>query len=143
KEGLSSLLAGMCSFDEAVAKTAIQNLYIIARGPATPNPAELLSSQKIISILEEAKKRFKRIVLDAPPLFGVSDTVLLSDKCDGLVFVIKSASTSLKLILEAKKLLGKKIKIIGAVLNNIQLESDRYYSYYHYYHYSYRPPKAT
>ncbi|MCM8787709.1 MAG: polysaccharide biosynthesis tyrosine autokinase [Candidatus Omnitrophica bacterium] len=143
KEGLSSLLAGMCSFDNAIAQTTIQNLYIIPRGPATPNPAELLSSQKIISVLEEAKKRFKRIVLDAPPLLGLSDTILLADKCDGLVFVIKSASTPLKLILEAKKLLGKKIKIIGAVLNKIQVESDRYYAYYHYYHYSYRPPKTT
>jgi len=138
KNGLSSLLAGMCSFDEAITTTPITNLYLISRGPATPNPAELLSTQQIINVFEEAKKRFKRIILDAPPVMGVSDTVILGDKVDGVVFVIKSASTSLNIINEVRKILGKKIKIIGAVLNNIYVERDKYYSYYHYYHYSFK-----
>jgi len=138
KNGLSSLLAGMCSFDEAITTTPITNLYLMPRGPATPNPAELLSTQQIINVFEEAKKRFKRIILDAPPVMGVSDTVILGDKVDGIVFVIKSASTPLNIINEVRKILGKKIKIIGAVLNNIYVERDKYYSYYHYYHYSFK-----
>jgi succinoglycan biosynthesis transport protein ExoP len=140
KSGLSSLLAGVCTLEQAVIATPIANLYLIAGGPATPNPAELLSSKKLFDILEIAKTRFKRIVIDAPPTLGVSDTVMLGDKCDGLVFVVKTASTPLKLITEVRKILGKKIKIIGAVLNNVTLEIDHYYSYYHYYHYT---PKKT
>ncbi len=136
RDGLSNLLAGMCKLEEAIIVSPVPGLSFIGRGPSTPNPAELLSSQKIIDILEGLKKRFKRIVIDAPPTIGVSDTVLLGDKVDGLVFVIKSNSTSLNTINEARKLLGKKIKIIGAVLNNLHFEADRYYSYYHYYHYS-------
>lgn len=140
KTGLSSLLAGVCTLEQAVIATPIANLYLIAGGPATPNPAELLSSKKLFDILETAKTRFKRIVIDAPPTLGVSDTVMLGDKCDGLVFVVKTASTPLKLITEVRKILGKKVKIIGAVLNNVTLETDHYYSYYHYYHYT---PKKT
>ncbi|MBU2102094.1 MAG: polysaccharide biosynthesis tyrosine autokinase, partial [Candidatus Omnitrophica bacterium] len=140
KNGLSSLLAGICSLEEAVVSTSVPNLYLIPTGPSTPNPAELLNSKKLVTFLETAKSRFKRIIIDAPPALGVSDTLMLGDKCDGAVFVIKTASTSLKLITEVRKLLGKKIKIIGAVLNNVSVETDRYYSYYSYYHYT--PKKA-
>ncbi|MBD3245706.1 MAG: polysaccharide biosynthesis tyrosine autokinase [Candidatus Omnitrophica bacterium] len=138
KHGLSSVLAGLCPLEDAVSPTSIPHLSVMLAGPYTPNPAELLSSHKLVEIMEEAKKKYKRIVVDAPPVLGVADTVLVGDKCDGVVFVVKTASTSLKLVEEAKKMITDKMKVIGATLNNVEMERDRYY-YYHYY--SYAPEK--
>ncbi|MDD5194300.1 MAG: polysaccharide biosynthesis tyrosine autokinase [Candidatus Omnitrophica bacterium] len=136
KNGLSSLLAGVCTLEQAVVSTSTPNLYVIYAGPSTPNPAELLSSQKLVNILDTAKTKFKRIIIDAPPALGVSDTIMLGDKCDGVIYVIKTGATPLKLITEVRKILGKKVKVIGAVLNNVSVDAEHYYSYYRYYHYT-------
>lgn len=133
KNGLSSLLAGVCRLDEAIISTSIPYLSFLAAGPIAPNPSELLTSNKLGEIIKELRQRFKKVIIDAPPVLGISDTLLLGGKCDGLVFVIRGRSTPLKLITESKRILNGKVKIIGAVLNNVEIEKDRDYSYQYYY----------
>lgn len=136
KNGLSSVLAGASTLEEAIIATPIPHLYVLPCGPYTPNPTELLSSEKVSSVFNKLKTRFKKIIIDSTPVLSVSDAIILGDRCDGLVFVIRAGLTSLKVITEAKKILEKKVKIIGAVLNNIDIEGERHYYYYHYYDYS-------
>ncbi|UCC94688.1 MAG: polysaccharide biosynthesis tyrosine autokinase [Candidatus Omnitrophota bacterium] len=133
KNGLSSVLAGVSSFEDAVVATSVPNLYFLSTGPHPPNPAELLSSERLNAVFEEAKKQFKRIVVDAPPILGVADPIILGGRCDGVAMLIRAGYTSLKLVSEAKKGIENKVKIIGAILNNVEIERDRYY-YYHYYY---------
>ncbi|MCK9613936.1 MAG: polysaccharide biosynthesis tyrosine autokinase [Candidatus Omnitrophica bacterium] len=132
KNGLSNLLAGMCSIDEAITPTSIPNLSMLPAGPYTPNPTELLSSEKLPTILRELEKKFQRIIIDSTPILNVSEALILGDKCDGIIFVIRSGHTQIGYILEAKKVIDTRVKIIGTVLNDAKIGQDRYY-YYHYY----------
>jgi capsular exopolysaccharide synthesis family protein len=133
KNGLTTLLAGLCSAQEAIAATSIPNLSILCAGPYSPNPTELLSSERLPALLRELENKFKRIIIDSTPVLNVSEALIIADKCDGLVFVVRSAHTALRYILEAKKIIDKRVKIIGAVLNDTDMGQDRYY-YYHYYY---------
>ncbi|MBN3040042.1 MAG: polysaccharide biosynthesis tyrosine autokinase [Candidatus Omnitrophica bacterium] len=137
-KGITSVLAGMCSWEEAVVQTQIPNLFILPRGTVAPNPVQLLNSEKLSITLREVEQRYKRVIIDAPPILSVADALILGAKAQGLLFVIKAESTSLNHILEAKKLIEKRVQIIGAVLNGIDVKKDRYY----YYHYSYYNPEA-
>lgn len=118
-KGLANALAGTFSWQEVIVSTAIHNLSLLPRGAPVPNPAELLGTGKIKDILKEAKKRFKMIIIDSPPILSVTDTLVLGSECDGLIFVIKSGAISLKHITDAKKMIKGKIKILGAVLNGM------------------------
>jgi tyrosine-protein kinase Etk/Wzc len=133
KDGLSSVLAGMTTLDQAISPTNIPNLWLLSAGPYAPNPTELLSSEQLPNILRQLGQKFKRIVIDSTPILNVSEAVILGDKCDGVLFVIRAQHTSLKYILEAKKIIGNKVKVIGAALNDTAMDRDRYY-YYHYYY---------
>jgi tyrosine-protein kinase Etk/Wzc len=137
KNGLSTLLTGMCSIEEAINVTSIPNLAMLSAGPYTPNPTELLSSERLSSILRELEKKYKRIIIDSTPILNVSEALILGDKCDGVVFVIRAGHTPIKYILEARKIMDTRVKLIGALLNNTNMGKDRYY-YYHYYY-----PTAT
>jgi capsular exopolysaccharide synthesis family protein len=132
KSGLSSLLAGVSPLEEVIVPSSIPNLFLLPAGPYAPNPAELLGSERLPHILRELEKRFKRIVIDATPLLSVSDALLVGDKCDGLVFVIRAKHTALRYIMEAKKIADRRIKIIGAVLNSVDIEQRSYYYNYYY-----------
>jgi capsular exopolysaccharide synthesis family protein len=132
KNGLSTLLTGMSSLEEAVIPAGIPNLFLLTAGPYTPNPTELLSSEKLPNILRELEKKYKKIIIDSTPILNVSEALILGDKCDGIMFVIRSRHTSLKDIAEAKKIIGNKVKVIGAALNDVDMQRERYY-YYHYY----------
>ena len=132
KNGLSGLLAGICSLEEAIVSTPIPNLFFLPAGQISPNPAELLGSAKLMEILKEAQAKFQRIVIDAPPVLNVTDPLILGDKCDGMILVVRARSTSLKFINEAKKILEKKVKVIGAVLNDAEIKKDHYYLYHYY-----------
>jgi len=134
KHGLSSILAGTASLDEAITPTFIPNLFLLSAGPYTPNPTELISSERLPNILRELEKKYRRVVIDSTPILNVAEALILGDKCDGVVFVIKAGSTSIKYILEAKKIIDTKVKIVGAILNNTEAAHDRYY--YHHYYYS-------
>jgi len=130
EKGLSSILTGMCSLEEAIVSTPIPDLSLLGCGPYTPNPTELLGSERLKTILKEAQDKFARVVIDGTPLLAVADSLILGDICDGLVLVVRAGYTPLKYVSETKKKLGKKIKIIGAILNNTETEGDSYYHYY-------------
>jgi|GEM_PF-2596260 len=133
KNGLSTLLTGMCSIEEAISTTSVPNLSMLSAGPYTPNPTELLGSERLHVILRELEKKYKRIIIDSTPILNVSEALILGDKCDGVVFVIRAGHTPIKYILEARKIMDTRVKLIGALLNNTNMGQDRYY-YYHYYY---------
>ncbi|MEM7816909.1 MAG: polysaccharide biosynthesis tyrosine autokinase, partial [Candidatus Aenigmatarchaeota archaeon] len=135
KKGLSNLLTGLSNIKDSISSTFIPYLSVISCGSYSPNPTELLNSEKLADILNELGKDFKRIIIDAPPILNVSDGLVLGNRCDGLVFIIRAGFTRLRYILEAKKILEKRLKIVGVVLNNVDME-ERHYYYYYYYSYS-------
>jgi capsular exopolysaccharide synthesis family protein len=130
--GLSNLLTRQSTLDETVKETSIEGLHIITSGPIPPNPAELLSSIPMDILIEELKKRYDIIVFDAPPTLSVTDAQVLSNKCEGTIFVVNSKTTNKDNAEKAKELLDSaKAHILGVVINNYELNKDNnYYQYY-------------
>ncbi|WP_019414623.1 CpsD/CapB family tyrosine-protein kinase [Paenisporosarcina sp. TG20] len=130
--GLSNLLTRQSSIEETVKETGIEGLHIITSGPIPPNPAELLTSIPMDMLIEDLKKRYDMIIFDAPPALSVTDAQVLSNKCDGTIFVVSSKETNKENAVKAKELLlTAKAHILGVVINNYELSKNQdYYQYY-------------
>lgn len=135
KEGLSSFLAGASILEAVIQDTGIPNLSLIASGPRPPNPAELLTSAKTRQLLEELKLRFDRIIIDSPPLLTVTDTAILANIADGAIDVIRGSFLNIDVILRGRQRLNEvKARIVGVILNNVNVRKEDSYYYYHYYY---------
>jgi len=128
--GLSSLLTRQATLAEVVKLSEI-GLDVITCGPIPPNPAELLASRMMDTMLEELKMQYDMIIFDAPPVLMVTDGQILSNKCDGTILVVSAGTSEKESVIKAKEaLLSSKATIIGVILNNLELENENYYQYY-------------
>ena len=131
KKGLSELLSGKASLDEALVDTKIQNLSVITSGEHIPNSADFLSSEKFREIISELKTKFQKIIIDVPAIMPFTDFMFWAHESDLLLMAIKSGATSFDIIEKAKNKLAGKISFKGAVLNKTAVESDmKYYKHY-------------
>ncbi len=137
--GLSSYLAGVSSLDlVSVPHPAIPNLVAIPTGPLPPNPADLLSSHKLVEAIAELRTKFKFIVIDSPPIMAATDGVILSVQADGVLLVVRSGETPKEAFTRTRDLLNSvKCRILGVVLNAVDASAPDYYYSYRYYPYSY------
>ena len=137
--GLSSYLAGVSSLDlVSVPHPAIPNLVAIPTGPLPPNPADLLSSHKLVDAIAELRTKFKFIVIDSPPIMAATDAVILSVQADGVLLVVRSGETPKEAFTRTRDLLNSvKCRILGVVLNAVDSGAPDYYYSYRYYPYSY------
>jgi succinoglycan biosynthesis transport protein ExoP len=126
--------------DHSNAKTAIRalshvpNLSVITGGTLAPNPSELLGSNSMRLLLNELRGQFDRIILDSPPLMVFSDSLVLSRLAQGVVFVVHGGRTGRDLIKKsAQGITGVNGRILGIVLNNIDLTARNSYYYNPYY----------
>ncbi len=135
--GLSNVLVGRATIEEAVQKTEIDNLFVMPCGTLPPNPSELLASNAMTRTLEELKARYDIVLFDSPPIIAVTDAAVLGSRLDGVILVVKSGQTDREATHRAVTLLKNvNTRILGALLNGVQIES-MYGSYYYYYHYYY------
>lgn len=139
--GLTNVIIGDHSLDDAIKTTEIPNLFVLPCGPLPPNPAELLMSHRFEAVLAEAAKRFDRVILDSPPLQVVTDAVVLSKRTDGAILIVKAGST----LREEAKRSARQIRsvdgtIFGVIVNAIEPDHRTGY-YYSYYGYSEKSPE--
>jgi tyrosine-protein kinase Etk/Wzc len=136
--GFTDLFTETPDYETAIRPTGKDNLSIITAGCFSPNPAELLGSQKMMQHIDYFKKNFDMIFFDTPPVLAVTDSTLLGTKVDGVLLVIRAHHTDREIAVRSVSTLQNVgIKVLGVVLNDINLTS-RYasYGYYkHYYHY--------
>lgn len=137
--GLSSYLAGVSSLDlVTVPHPAIPNLAAIPTGPLPPNPADLLSSHKLVEAIAELRTKYKFVVIDSPPIMAATDAVILSVQTDGVLLVVRSGETPKEAFTRTRDLLTSvKCTILGVVLNAVDSSAPDYYYSYRYYPYSY------
>jgi capsular exopolysaccharide synthesis family protein len=141
-KGLSNLIVGEESYDDAIKSTEIPNLYVLPCGPLPPNPAELLMSKRFGVVLEELGKRFDRVILDSPPLGAVTDAVVLSKQSDGVALVVRAGKTLRDEVKRSvRQIRDVDGQVVGVILNQLDAH-DRRYGYYSYYGYGYGD-KAT
>jgi polysaccharide biosynthesis transport protein len=132
--GLSSLILGEGSLETAVQPTEIPNLSLLPSGPVPPNPAELLHTGALKRLLKQMGERFDRVIIDSAPVGVVSDSLVMATNVDGTLMVLRTGKTSRDVAIRSvRQLRDLKAVIIGAVLNDLDLE-DRRYSYYSYYY---------
>jgi capsular exopolysaccharide synthesis family protein len=134
-KGLSSYLSGQQGIETLQIKLRFPNLYIITSGPTPPNPSELIGSKMMRELLNTISPFYDYIIIDSPPVLGISDGIILSTMADGVILVIKAGETPREAVQRSKKLLSDvNAKILGVVLNCVNLERPDYSYYYNYYY---------
>src|SRR5208282_4968729 len=132
--GLSNVLTGSTTLEQAVARTAVlPNLFVLAAGTPPPNPAELLASPNMRDLLAQLREQYDHIVIDTPPSLSVTDAVVLSPRADAVVLVIRSGQTTKTALRRSRDILTQvNAKVVGVLLNAVDLSSPDYYYYYEY-----------
>ena len=136
--GLSHVLTGQGRIRDAVQRTSDPNLYVMTAGRTPPNPSELLSSARMKHLIANLKTSpFDWVIIDTPPVLAVTDAVIVAPYVAGLVFVVGSEMTRRAHAERAIEMIQSgKPNIIGAVLNRVDLNRNKYYySRYYGYHY--------
>jgi succinoglycan biosynthesis transport protein ExoP len=140
KFGLSeSLIQDTLQLNGALQPVDIANLQLMTTGAVPPNPAELLGSKKMGSLIELVGEQVDRVIIDSPPISAVTDAVVLANQVDGVLLVVEAGKTRSGTVLQAKEQLERVgANLVGVVLNKVPIGRDGYYySYYYSYYNSY------
>jgi capsular exopolysaccharide synthesis family protein len=134
RSGLSNVLTGSSTLEQTITRTAIlPNLFVLPAGTPPPNPAELLASANMRDVLAKLREEYDHIVVDTPPSLSVTDAVVLSPRADAVVLVIRSGQTSKQALRRSRDILAQvNAKVVGVLLNAVDLSSPDYYYYYEY-----------
>ncbi len=136
--GLSNFLSGHAELESIIKNTEIPNLYYIPSGPIPPNPSELIGSGLFKNMLDTLGERFDHLVLDSPPVLGFADSIILSTSTDGIILVVLGGKTPRETLQRAKDVLHQvNAKILGVVINRVNIQRSDYAYYYYRYHYYY------
>lgn len=139
--GLTNILTGRLNWSEVLFKPDLDALSLIPSGPIPPNPSELLGARRMDELLAALKESFDIIIIDTPPVVGLTDAMVLGQKADGIFILIEVDKTPIKLAMQARDSLKMvKANIAGSILNKVPMERDGYgygygYNYYHYHSY--------
>ena len=145
--GLSNYLAKEAhSLKEIVIANEIhENLHLIPTGTVPPNPTELLESERLSQLLDEAKKEYKYIFIDCPPIDIVADTHIIEKYATNCMFLVRCGLLQRSMIGEIENLYTEnKLKKLSVILNGIDMKAGKYgykYGYNDGGKYSYGPKK--
>ena len=147
--GLSSLLSAHSGLEDVLLETDVDNFHIILAGKVPPNPAELLSNNRMTKLVEICRNEYDYVVIDCPPINLVVDAAIVAPRCDGVVMVVASNIVPYRLAQSAlAQMEATNTPILGVVLNMVDQRSDKYYyrkgyGYYKKYGYYYDKDKGS
>lgn len=119
-QGLSTLLTRQTSNGDAIQETSICHLHLLPSGPVPSNPSELIDSKAMWELLETLEKQYDVILIDTPSILDVSDSVILSAMCDGVIMVAAAGKAKKDHLRKAKDQLSHvNARILGVVLNQV------------------------
>jgi succinoglycan biosynthesis transport protein ExoP len=133
KAGLSNVLAGTLTSDEAIIKgTHVSTLDVLPSGPHPPMPSEILGSSAFDELLQHLQSRYDIVLIDSPPALLVTDAVSISSKVDVVIWVARAGAVTRPMLARAADLIERnRMPVIGFVLNSIDTRSAGYgYEYY-------------
>lgn len=129
KNGLSEILAGLTT-EINLRETDTECLKILTAGQIPPNPAELLSTERMDTLLEYVSTYFDYVIIDTPPVNIVTDATVLAEKVTGYVFVTQSGKNHIRDLTDAvHQLEDMNANIVGFILNDPTNEAEKHYSY--------------
>jgi len=151
KPGLSNVLKNEAPLEEAMRHTTVDNLTLLPCGKHLNSASELLDNYQFSNLLAELRSRYQRIIIDSPPVLGLSETIIIQRFTDGVLLVIWSDFTPMNSVKAAVQTLQVNgAKFLGFVLNRLDFSTlGNRYKYFYYaplYYTNYQPlpaPPAT
>jgi capsular exopolysaccharide synthesis family protein len=139
KPGLTEFLTGAVPYQKIILSSdTLGGLYLISAGEKGIAPPDLLAGEAFRSFLQEMRSEFDVIILDTPPILPVADTMSLLDQVDGFILIYRMGFTPYVMLQQALEEI-EKTKILGVVLNGVELQKYKYYQRYYGEYYQKKP----
>ncbi len=145
RPGITEYFMGNAPIMKFTRRTPVENLDVLTCGSLSPNPLEILESQKFWQMVEELSQEYDTIVFDSPPLLAVADAKIVCSMVDAVVLVVRAGRTTKEGLREARGMLYPVVDSdVGVILNGFDVEKHSYryyyyrsktYAYYNYYSY--------
>ena len=136
--GLSEVIGGSRTLAETIRETSSPNVWLLSSGRIPPNPAELVASDRLERIMEEASERFDLVVIDTPPVLAVTDAVLVARTAGVILMIMKAGEHPMRELQAAIRSFTRNgLRVSGLVLNQVSLRRGvgRAGAYYYQYRY--------
>jgi capsular exopolysaccharide synthesis family protein len=141
--GLTNYLTTELALEDVILQTPIDNLYFMPSGILPADAAGILNSRRMSELIADVKSRFDLVLIDSPPILGVSDASVLASEVDLTMIVIQHRKLPRSMLLRVKQAVENVGgNLLGVVLNNVDVRSDSQYQYYTSY-YTYYSPSNT
>ena len=143
--GLSHVLTRQARWQDGVQTTDVGNLHVLTSGPLPPTPTELLASQEMQKLLDEAAREYDHIILDGPPVLLISDAIVLARLAGSTVLVVRAQDNTKGALKRARDQLESiEARLVGAVLNGVKAMPGGYFrqTYREFYEYIGEEPAA-
>lgn len=128
-KGVTDYLIGKIEFKDSIRKIN-NNLDVITAGNRATNPAEVIASKAMENFINDLQEIYDYVIVDTPPIKRINDGLMLSTKCDGVVYVVRAGKTKKDDIIEGYRELERvNANVIGSVLNGVCDSKDSYYYY--------------
>lgn len=141
--GLTNYLTTALMLEDVILQTPIENLYFMPSGILPADAAGILNSRRMSELIADVKNRFDLVLIDSPPILGVSDASVLASEVDLTMIVIQHRKLPRQMLMRVKQAIENVGgNLLGVVLNNVDVRSDSQYQYYTSY-YTYYTPSNT
>jgi capsular exopolysaccharide synthesis family protein len=141
--GLTNYLTTELMLEDVILQTPVDNLYFMPSGILPADAAGILNSRRMSELIQDAKQRFDLVLVDSPPILGVSDASVLASEVDLTMIVVQHRKLPRNMLLRVKQAVENVGgNVIGVVLNNVDVRSDSQYQYYTSYYTYYAPAEA-
>ena len=141
--GLTNYLTTDLALEDVILQTPVDNLYFMPSGILPADAAGILNSRRMSELLQDVKQRFDLVLVDSPPILGVSDAAVLASEVDLTMVVVQHRKLPRNMLMRVKQAVENVGgQVIGVVLNNVDVRSDSQYQYYTSY-YTYYAPSNT
>ncbi|CAN5273397.1 hypothetical protein BH23VER1_BH23VER1_29050 [soil metagenome] len=141
--GLTNYLTTELMLEDVILQTPIDNLYFMPSGILPADAAGILNSRRMSELISDVKSRFDLVLIDSPPILGVSDASVLASEVDLTMIVIQHRKLPRSMLMRVKQAIENVGgNLLGVVLNNVDIRSDSQYQYYTSY-YTYYSPTNT
>lgn len=136
--GLTNVLLRDVPVEEAIKATSVPNLHFLPSGRLPRTSLGVLDPKRIGELITSLKSKYDVILIDTPPLVGISDSSIIAKETDGAIIVVQYRKYPREMLAKARQMIESLgVTVVGAVLNNINIMRDDYYYYYHSYYSDY------
>ena len=133
RTGMVNVLTGELKIEDVVQETGVPNLWMMTSGRLRRGSLGIMNNARLRAMLDALKDKYDYVLLDSPPILGVTDAAILASEADGVLLVVQYRKYPKIISLRAKRMIENAGgHLMGAVLNNINIMRDDYYYYYHY-----------